>query len=143
MKLNKGFTLIELLVVIAIIALLLAILMPSLQKVKDAARNIVCRNNLRQWAMAIHVFCQDNEGRPPLSTTYGLSSDGKPNFCYPNEMYLDRHAGQLPLGGSPAENRSWQKKMISHEAISPYLPGFNDMGLRTDSSSTFANHTPK
>jgi len=43
----------------------------------------------------------------------------------------------LSLGSS---TRSWQEKMISHEVIAPYLPGFNDLGLRTDRKSEFASH---
>ena len=46
---QRGFTLIELLVVIAIIAVLMAILMPALRRVKDQANAVVCRSNLQQW----------------------------------------------------------------------------------------------
>lgn len=56
-----GFTLIELLVVIAIIALLLAILMPSLQKVKEMARETVCRSHLRSVGVAVLIYLQDND----------------------------------------------------------------------------------
>ena len=61
MKLRKGFTLIELLVVIAIIALLLSILMPSLQKVKKQAQAVICRSNLKQWGIAMILYTQDYE----------------------------------------------------------------------------------
>lgn len=59
----KGFTLIELLVVISIIALLLAILMPSLQKAREVARRISCASRLKQWGMAIHMHTGDNDGQ--------------------------------------------------------------------------------
>lgn len=49
MEKRKGFTLIELLVVIAIIAVLMAILMPALQRVKEQAREMACRANLKQY----------------------------------------------------------------------------------------------
>jgi prepilin-type N-terminal cleavage/methylation domain-containing protein len=60
---KKGFTLIELLVVIAIIALLLAILMPSLSKVKENARAILCLNNLRQVGMFQQMYADQNDGK--------------------------------------------------------------------------------
>lgn len=58
---KSGFTLIELLVVISIIALLLAILMPALGKVKEKAKSVVCRTRLRQAGIAILLYAQDNE----------------------------------------------------------------------------------
>ncbi|MCK5172862.1 MAG: prepilin-type N-terminal cleavage/methylation domain-containing protein, partial [Planctomycetes bacterium] len=61
MKKIKGFTLIELLVVIAIIALLLAILMPSLQAAKKQARAIICRSNIRQIGLAAYLYAEDND----------------------------------------------------------------------------------
>ena len=60
---KKGFTLIELLVVISIIALLLAILMPALGKVKEKARSVVCKANLKQWGLIINLYAQDNDGQ--------------------------------------------------------------------------------
>jgi len=60
---KKAFTLIELLVVISIIALLLAILMPSLQRVKQQAQSVVCKTRLRQMATAMVMYCEDNDGK--------------------------------------------------------------------------------
>jgi len=62
---RKGFTLIELLVVISIIALLLAILMPALTKVKAQAMRIVCGNNLRQQGIGFTLYSADNNNKYP------------------------------------------------------------------------------
>lgn len=70
MRKQKGFTLIELLVVIAIIAILMAILMPALQRVKKQARTIICRKNLSQYGIASRMYLDDNEGRFPYSFTW-------------------------------------------------------------------------
>ena len=63
MRKRKGFTLIELLVVISIIALLLAILMPSLGMVKKKAQATVCKSNLKQWGLVFTLYTVDNDGR--------------------------------------------------------------------------------
>ncbi|MEN6425820.1 MAG: prepilin-type N-terminal cleavage/methylation domain-containing protein [Phycisphaerales bacterium] len=57
-----GFTLIELLVVIAVIAVLMAILMPALQRVRTQARAVVCQSNLRQWGTFMAMSVDDNGG---------------------------------------------------------------------------------
>ena len=62
MQKRSGFTLIELLVVIAIIALLLAILMPALQRVKKQAKAVACQSNLHQWAVAFEMYTGENVG---------------------------------------------------------------------------------
>ncbi len=60
---RRGFTLIELLVVIAIIALLIAILMPALRRVKEQARTVVCQSNLQQWSLCLTMYTSDYDGR--------------------------------------------------------------------------------
>jgi len=67
MRTSRGFTLIELLVVIAIIALLLAILMPALQRVKKQARTVACQANLHQWALIWAMYTEDNNGNFPAA----------------------------------------------------------------------------
>jgi prepilin-type N-terminal cleavage/methylation domain-containing protein len=59
---SRGFTLIELLVVIAIIALLMAILMPALSRVKRQARSVTCLALLKQWGTIWSMYCDDNNG---------------------------------------------------------------------------------
>lgn len=65
MRATKGFTLIELLVVIAIIALLLAILVPSLTLAKRKVEGIMCINNLRNYAVAAELYLNDSDERYP------------------------------------------------------------------------------
>ncbi len=71
MKRSKGFTLIELLVVIAIIALLLSILMPSLQKVKKQARAVLCKANLHQWGIMYSLYAEDHNHSFPIGWNGG------------------------------------------------------------------------
>ena len=68
---RRGFTLIELLVVIAIIALLMSILMPSLNLAKKQARSAGCKMNLHHWALIWDMYCDDNNGYFPEPTNLG------------------------------------------------------------------------
>jgi prepilin-type N-terminal cleavage/methylation domain-containing protein/prepilin-type processing-associated H-X9-DG protein len=63
----KGFTLIELLVVIAIIAILMAILIPVMRKIKESAREVICRSNLRNVGLAVLMYLDENDDTMPHS----------------------------------------------------------------------------
>jgi len=107
---SKGFTLIELLVVIAIIAILIGLLLPAVQKVREAAARTQCTNNLKQMALAVHGF-QDAQLRLPYNlspNTFGYDDNGRSwswlvrILPYIEQGALFTNLGQAGFGATPA-----------------------------------------
>ncbi len=137
-KHKRGFTLIELLVVIAIIAILMAILMPALQRVKEQAREMTCRGNLRQYGLVQAMYLDDNDDRYPYAWI-SLVANEHPVSGY--ERYCRWHDPRYPPDGPlwfymPEEKvnlcpsfkvlaKSEGTRHPSHVASNPVIPQYS------------------
>ena len=105
-----AFTLIKLLVVVvAIIALLVAILLPSLSAARGEAERIVCMSNTKQFAYAFVYYCNDNDGQFPEHTHAGGAGEWFQEFM----MYLGDYA---------ASGDVWECPTDEHKDINPGFP---------------------
>jgi len=111
-----GFTLIELLVVIAIIAILIALLLPAVQAAREAARRTQCRNNLKQFGVALHNYHDVNRQFPLGMTIFGVG--GVPDkFMASGLMQMTSYDEQANL----ARAYSWSKSVDSQPAATKAL----------------------
>jgi prepilin-type N-terminal cleavage/methylation domain-containing protein/prepilin-type processing-associated H-X9-DG protein len=127
---RRAFTLIELLVVIAIIAVLIGLLIPAVQKVREAAQRMSCQNKMKQLALACHSYHDANLSLPPGFT----ATTAQPTFL------LHIYGGPGTNDGRPKPGPSWSVLILPYIEDSNLYASFNLAGGFTGEQSDVAKY---
>jgi len=120
----KAFTLIELLVVIAVIAVLMGILMPSLQKARKMAQSTTCRFNLKEWGLIFSLYAADNENKLPQSIAGGKLNDQEAYWIIATlPYYSEKKIRICPSTKVVRDNRVDRSHGSTFACWGPFEPG--------------------
>src|SRR6266550_3674133 len=121
-QVRRAFTLIELLVVIAIISVLIGLLLPAVQKIREIAVRLQCQNNLRQMGIGLHDYHNTNGCFPP-GYRAGLYVDGTTDTApgWGWAAFLLPHIEQVPLHRQLIFARSIQNSPAVETLVKLYL----------------------
>ncbi|MGQ0637726.1 MAG: DUF1559 family PulG-like putative transporter [Planctomycetaceae bacterium] len=151
-KCRRGFTLIELLVVIAIIAVLIALLLPAVQQAREAARRTQCKNNLKQFGLAVHNYNDTHNMFPPLEfarflDTTTMTFVSIPSWCYHTMLlpFLDQAPLYNTINPGPVTLTQFAQTANGRALLATSLPVLqcpSDMGPQPNTLRPFTTLAP-
>jgi prepilin-type N-terminal cleavage/methylation domain-containing protein len=132
---NRAFTLIELLVVIAIIAILAALLLPALIGAKERARRVACRNHVRQFVLALHMYGNEHEDRLPSGASENSNplDEHIPVISTQTRSNLIEYSGDYRILECPSMGQPFNTREGWYYEDYGFVIGYNYLGGHTNS----------